>query len=75
MTTTWLSSIEEAFKERFNLPSLRAELSQGLPQQATLTLYLPVEPTAEMVSFARQLEAESAELDRVVWVRLRKQAV
>lgn len=48
---------------------IRAEVSLVIPHQAQLTLFLPDEPTPEMAALARAIEAEYAELDRVVWIQ------
>ena len=51
------------------MSGIRAEVSLAIPHQAHLTLFLLAEPTPEMAALARAIEAEYAELDRVVWIQ------
>ena len=69
MVENWLRAIEETIEQRFGVRGVQAELSLAIPQQAQLTLYVPAEPTPEMAALAREIEAEHAELDEVVWIK------
>ena len=69
MVENWLRAIEETFEQRFGMSGIRAKVSLVIPHQAQLTLFLPADPTPEMAALAREIEAEYAELDRVVWIQ------
>ena len=74
MTDAWLKTIEATFERDFGLHGVRAEYADGpMPHQAALTVYVPTEPTAAMGELARAIEAEWAELDKVLWVRVLRQ--
>ena len=51
------------------MSGIRAKVSLLIPHQAQLTLFLPVESPPGMAALARAIEAESAELDREVWIQ------
>ena len=71
MTDSWLKMIEATFERDFGLHGVRAEFAHGpIPLQAALTVYVPTEPTEAMRELARAIEAEWAELDKVLWVRV-----
>ena len=70
MPDSWLKTIEAAFERDFGLRGGQAEYARGpIPYQSTLTVSVPTEPTAAMHELARAIEAESAELDQVLWVQ------
>ena len=74
MTDSWLKTIEATFERDFGLEGVRAEYADGpIPPQAALTVFVPTEPTAAMGELARAIEAEWAELDKVLWVRVLRQ--
>ena len=74
MTDAWLKTIEATFERDFGLEGVRAEFAHGpIPHQAALTVYVPTEPTPAMRELARAIEAEWAELDKVLWVRVLRQ--
>lgn len=74
MSDSLLNTIEAAFERNFGLQGVRAEFAHGpIPNQAALTVYVPAEPTAAMRELAQAIEAEHAELDRVLWVRVLRQ--
>lgn len=71
MTDAWLRTIEATFERNFALQGVRAEFAPGLiPQQSALTVHVPLEPTPAMCELGRAIEAEHAELDQTVWVRV-----
>ncbi len=66
-----MKTIEATYERDFGLHGVRAEFAPGpLPLQAALTVYVPTAPTAAMRELARAIEAEWAELDKVLWVRV-----
>ena len=74
MTDAWLKTIAATFERDFGLEGVRAEFAHGpIPNQAALKVYVPTEPTAAMRELARAIEAEWAELDKVLWVRVLRQ--
>ena len=74
MSDAWLKTVEAAFERNFGLRGVRAEFAPGpIPHQATLVVYVPAEPTAAMRELAQEIEAEHAELDQVLWVRVLSQ--
>ena len=74
MTDAWLKTIEATFERDFGLHGVRAEFAYGpIPLQAALTVYVPTKPTPAMHELARAIEAEWAELDKVLWVRVLRQ--
>lgn len=70
MPDTWLKSIEDEFEQRFEIEGVRAELSKIIPLQANLKITIPNEPTPEMNALARAIEAEHAEIDQIIWVKV-----
>ena len=71
MTDAWLKTIEATFERDFGLEGVRAEYAYGpIPHQAALTVYVPTEPTAAMRELAQAIEAEYAELDRSLLIRV-----
>ena len=71
MTDSWLKTIEATFERDFGLHGVRAEFAHvPNPLQTALTVYLPTKPTPAMHELARAIEAEWAELDKVLWVRV-----
>ena len=74
MTDSWLKTIEAAFERDFGLEGVRAEFAHGpIPHQAALRVYVPTKPTPAMHELAQAIEAEWAELDKVLWVRVVRQ--
>ena len=66
-----MKTIAATYERDFGLEGVRAEFAHGpIPLQAALTVYVPTEPTPAMRELTRAIEAEWAELDKVLWVRV-----
>ena len=70
MTATWVRPIEAAFEQQFGLRGVRGQVSLAIPHQAHLTLFVPGVPSPAMAALAQAIEAEYAELDRSLLIRV-----